>query len=213
MRVLDLVAGRGTSAIFLAMQFDVEVVGIEYSIDAVKAARAAAIDAGVSQQVRFLEGDAEALRFRDNSFDVVICECAFCTFPDKEAAATEIFRVVRPGGGVGISDVTRKGWLSPELETMLAWVPCIADARSIEDYVEFLEETGLAIKHVESHPEALTDMVRKAHSRLLSVEALRKLGELDLPPNINIEQAKTIAQATLQAVQENRLSYTLFVWR
>ena len=59
MRVLDLAAGRGTSAIFLAMQFDVEVVGVEYSIDAVKAARVAAIDAGVSQQVRFLEGDAE----------------------------------------------------------------------------------------------------------------------------------------------------------
>jgi hypothetical protein len=56
-------------------------------------------------------------------------------------------------------------------------------------------------------------MVRKAHSRLLSVEALRKLGALDLPPNIDIDQAKTIAQATLQAVQENKLSYTLFVWR
>jgi hypothetical protein len=96
---------------------------------------------------------------------------------------------------------------------MLAWVPCIAEARPTEEYVGFLEETGLTIKHIESHPQALTDMVRKAYTRLLSVESLRKLGELDLPPDIDIERAKTIAQATLQAVQENRLSYSLLVWR
>ena len=37
----------------------------------------------------------------------MICECAFCTFPDKRAAASEFARVLKPGGKVGLSDLTR----------------------------------------------------------------------------------------------------------
>ena len=58
-----------------------------------------------SGKVRFL-GDAERLPLPDNTFDALVCECAFCTFPDKATAAAEFARVLRPGGRVGITDVT-----------------------------------------------------------------------------------------------------------
>ena len=42
-------------------------------------------------------------------FDAIICECAFCTSPDKPAAAAEFARVIRRGGRVGLSNLTRIG--------------------------------------------------------------------------------------------------------
>ena len=50
----------------------------------------------------------------------VVCECAFCTFPDKSRAAAEFARVLRSGGRVGISDLTRSGELPGELDGLLA---------------------------------------------------------------------------------------------
>lgn len=62
-------------------------------------ARAAADKAGLSGKVRFHLGDAERLPLPGNTFDALVCECAFCTFPGKAAAAAEFARVLRPGGG------------------------------------------------------------------------------------------------------------------
>ena len=81
LRVLDLASGRGDSAIFLAKEFGCEVVGVEFSHRNVEEATARAVESGVGQLVTFLGGDAEQTRLADASFDRVICECAFCTFP------------------------------------------------------------------------------------------------------------------------------------
>ena len=88
-RVLDVAAGTGGSALFLAERFGCEVVGIDYSRESVALANAAAAEAGLAGRVRFELGDAEQLPFDNGSFDAVICECAFCTFPDKTKAAAE----------------------------------------------------------------------------------------------------------------------------
>ena len=133
-RVLDVAAGKGASAIFLARRFGCEVVGVDYSArNAAEAARAAE-SAGVVGLVSFRQGDAERLPFEDGEFDAVVCECAYCTFPDKAAAAREFHRVLRPGGSVGLSDLTRSGSIGPELQTLLAWVACLGDARPVKGY-------------------------------------------------------------------------------
>ncbi|MBI1879815.1 MAG: class I SAM-dependent methyltransferase, partial [Chloroflexi bacterium] len=62
-RVLDVAAGNGTSAIFLAQRFGSQVVGVDYGLDSVKAATDQAAKAGMSQSVYFEQGDAERLRF------------------------------------------------------------------------------------------------------------------------------------------------------
>ena len=62
------------------------------------------------------------------SVDAIICECAFCTFPDKQAAANEFARVLKPGGRVGLSDITREPGPAGELVDLMAWVACLADA-------------------------------------------------------------------------------------
>src|SRR5580700_10126486 len=137
-RVLDVASGKGESAIFVARQFGCQVVGVDFGPRNVDEANSRAAAARVAHLASFVEGDAERLNFPDAGFDAVLCECAFCTFPDKRTAASEFARVLRPGGGAGLSDLTRSATLPPELTGLLAWVACIADARPVEEYAAYL---------------------------------------------------------------------------
>jgi ubiquinone/menaquinone biosynthesis C-methylase UbiE len=95
-RVLDVACGKGESAIFLAQRFGCEVVGIDFGAENIREAAARASSAGVTNLAAFRQGDAERIEFPGSDFDAVICECAFCTFPDKSAAASEFARVLKP---------------------------------------------------------------------------------------------------------------------
>src|SRR5579863_2449644 len=154
-RVLDVASGKGDSAIFLARQFGCQVVGVDFGPQNVGEANSRATAAQVHRFVSFVEGDAERLDFADKGFDAVICECAFCTFPDKRLAASEFARVLRPGGRVGMSDLTRSGPLPTDLEGLLAWIACIADARPVEEYAAYLEGAGFEVPTIEAHNNAL----------------------------------------------------------
>ena len=207
-RVLDVAAGRGESAIFIAERFGCQVVGIDFGADNVAEATARAEKAGVGRLARFERGDAEGLAIPDGSFDAVICECAFCTFPNKLAAAREFARVLDTGGRVGLSDLTRRGPLPRSLEGLLAWVSCIADARPVAEYVGFLEEAGFQAPSVEPHDEALLELVRDIQGKLLSAELMVKLRKLELP-GADFEQAKALAWAALDAVRSGVLGYAV----
>ncbi len=171
---------------------------------------AAAEQAGVADRVRFKYGDAESLPFSDGVFDALLCECAFCTFPNKRAAATEFARMLKPGGRVGLSDLTRNGPLPRELESLLAWVACIADARPTEEYTAFLQGVGFTVERVERHDHALSEMVTTIRTRLLGAELMAKLKGIELP-GVDFEQAKGIAHAAANAVREGILGYAITV--
>lgn len=207
-RVLDVATGQGASAIFLAQRFGCAVVGVDYGGDSVRAAIEAAERAGVARLVQFEQGDAEGLPFADASFDAVICECAFCTFPDKRAAAAEFRRVLRPGGRVGLSDLTRAGAVPADLRGLLAWIACIADAQPLEQYTRYLEDAGLAINLIEPHDAALSNLVQEIRVKLLGAELLVKLKKIDLP-NADFDQAKALARAAAEAVKAGTFGYAL----
>ena len=207
-RVLDVAAGTGTSAIFLAERFGCEVVGIDYGRDSVALANAAASEAGLASRVRFEQGDAERLPFEANSFDAVVCECAFCTFPDKTTAAAEIARVLRPGGRFGLSDLTRSGPLPAELEGLLAWIACIADAQPVDRYVDYLESAGLAVEKIENRDDVLGQTVADVRGKLLGAKLLVNLRKIDLP-GADFQQAKLIARSAAEAIREGKLGYVL----
>ena len=208
MRVLDVAAGKGTSAIYLAQTFSVAVVGIEYGSRSVEAATAAANAAGVGERVHFQQGDAERLPFDAEQFDAVICECAFCTFPDKTAAASEIARVLKPGGKVGLMDLTRKGETPEDLQGLLAWVACIADAQPLDVYETYLRAAGLTITLCEEHNTTLAQLVQDVRTRLLAAELLLKLKKLALPI-ADFDQAKALARAAADAVRTGQFGYAL----
>jgi arsenite methyltransferase len=210
-RVLDVAAGPGTSAIHLAQCFGCSVLGIEYSRVAVERATQAAQKASVAHLVTFEQGDAEQLPVPAASFDVVVCECAFCTFPNKAMAASEFVRVLSPGGRVGLSDLTRRGEIPAELQGLLAWIACIADAQPLEHYVRYLTDAGLTIRLVEQHDEALFDLVRDIQGKLLGAELLLKLSKITLPGEIDFEQARTMAKAAATAIQARQFGYAVVI--
>src|SRR6266852_5137366 len=210
-RVLDVAAGQGASAIHLAQRFGCRVLGIEYSRVAVERATLAAQTAGVAHLVAFEQGDAEQLPVPAACFDVVVCECAFCTFPNKALAASEFARVLSPGGRVGLSDLTRKGEIPAELQGLLAWIACIADAQPLENYMRYLVEAGLTIQLVEEHDEALFDLVRDMQGKLIGMDLLVQINKITLPDEINVEQAKTMAKAAAAAIQARQFGYAIIV--
>ena len=211
-RVLDVATGKGESAIFLARQFGCEVVGVDFGPQNVQEANSIATATLVAHLVSFVEGDAEHLDFPDAGFDAVVCECAFCTFPDKRAAASEFARVLRLGGRVGMSDLTRSGPLLHDLEGLLSWIACIADARPVEEYARYLEEAGFDVTTIEPHNNALAEMAHDIQGRLLGIELMVKLKKLDLP-GTDFEQAKQLARAAANAIQQGLLGYSLIIAR
>jgi ubiquinone/menaquinone biosynthesis C-methylase UbiE len=207
-RVLDVASGKGTSAVLLAQRFGSTVVGIDLSAQNIRSAGAEVDRLGLAHRVRFEVGDAERLPIDDASLDAIICECAFCTFPDKPAAAREFARVLKPGGQVGLSDITRASGPDGELSDLMAWIACLADARSADAYTRWLTGAGLTKPVVEHHDDALRDMIRAIGTRLFATEVMVGLGKLDLA-GIDFPAAKRMARQALTAVAENRLGYAI----
>jgi arsenite methyltransferase len=207
-RVLDIAAGRGASAIALATQFGCEVIGIDYSLRNVVAAKHAATERGLSAKLTFYCADAEQLPFADASFDAIVCECALCTFPEKQSAAAEFARVLRAGGRLGLSDLTRQGALPAELENLVSWVACIADARPLADYVTLLTAEGLEILTTEEQNGALLDLANQIRTRLLVAEVAMRLNKLALP-GLDIATVKDFAQHTINAIKTGKIGYAI----
>jgi arsenite methyltransferase len=209
--VLDVASGQGASAILLAQRFGCQVTGIDYGSIAVAQANERVGALGLKHLVSFQRGDAELLPVPDASFDVIVCECAFCTFPEKARAASEFWRVLKPGGRLGMSDLTRIGEVPQELQGLLAWIACIADAQPVEGYLQYLRNTGFTLDQVEQHDEALADMVRNIQGKLLGAELLVKLKQVELPLTLDFERAKALAQSAARAIRSHQFGYVAIV--
>jgi arsenite methyltransferase len=207
-RVLDVACGKGTTAVFLAKAFGCEVFGVDYGDRNIEAARSLARTEHVGARVQFERSDAETLPFSDESFDVVICECAFCTFPEKAAAAREFFRVLRRGGRAGISDLTRSEILPKDLDGLLAWIACIGDAQTAEGYTAYLRDAGFSVNSIEQQNDALKEMVDQVRMKLLGAEIMVGLNKLQLP-GIDLGVAKRMASSAMTAVKHGQLGYAL----
>lgn len=208
--LLDVACGSGTSAVYLARELGCSVTGVDYAESNIASARQAAATAGLTARARFLSADSEHLPFADSSFDAVICECSFCTFPDKPLAAREIFRVLCPGGRFGMTDVVRSGPLPAELDSLLAWSACIADAQPAEGYRSILESCGFEVEMVERHDAALGGLVDRVRRRLVGAQLASGLGKLDLPW-IDLITATSLARSAVRAIEDGRLGYALLV--
>ncbi|MGW1887396.1 class I SAM-dependent methyltransferase [Streptomyces sp. NPDC001970] len=157
----------------------------------------------------FVTGDAERLPYPDGVFDAV-CECALCTFPDKEQAAAEFARVLRPGGRVGITDVTAvPGRLAPELTGLGARIACVADARPLAQYTDILAAAGLRTLSTERQDQAMVRMIDQIEARLnlLRITAPARLAEA----GVDLTAAPAVLQAARDAVTSGILGYALLI--
>ncbi|WP_258804609.1 class I SAM-dependent methyltransferase [Pseudarthrobacter sp. NS4] len=119
-RVLDVASGAGNAAIPAAMM-GARVVASDLTPELFEAGRREAADRGVS--LEWQEGDAEALPFGDNEFDVVMSCLGVMFAPHHQAAADELIRVCKPGGTIGLLSWTPEGFIGKMFTTMKPFAP------------------------------------------------------------------------------------------
>ena len=145
-RVLDVATGGGHTAAALS-GLCARVVASDLTPPMLREARRIAAERRAGNVV-FAAADAEALPFRDAAFDRVTCRIAPHHFPDVRSALSEMVRVMRPGGRIGIIDSTVPG--DPALDAFLNGVEKVRDpshVRSyrIEEWLELLTGAGLLL--------------------------------------------------------------------
>jgi SAM-dependent methyltransferase len=138
--VLDLGSGGGIDVLLSARSVGPAgfADGIDATVEMVDHARRNAAQAAVTN-VEFLYGTIEAVPLPDASVDVVISNCVIVLSGDKDATFTEIARVLRPGGRVGISDIVRAGADDGSPTS----VSCGAGALTPTAYEDALRRAGL----------------------------------------------------------------------
>jgi arsenite methyltransferase len=158
--VLDLGSGGGIDVILSAKR--VGPTGVAYGLDMtdemLALARKNAAAAEVSN-VHFLKGVIEQIPLPADSIDVVISNCVINLSVDKSAVLTEIARVLKPGGRIGISDVVAEDHLTGEQRAQRgSYVGCIAGALSRSEYISGLEAAGFEHVSVEFTHEVADGM-------------------------------------------------------
>jgi ubiquinone/menaquinone biosynthesis C-methylase UbiE len=167
--LLDIACGDGKTATYLAKSLNLHVSGIDISETMVNAAIQRAVDMGVQNNTDFRIALASKVPYGINTFNAVISECALCTFYDKEAAISEVSRVLKPNGIVGLNDVTVQNHekLGEDLKSLLSRVACVADALSSNQYIHLFERWGFTLLSSSDHSDLLREMARNAKGRAL----------------------------------------------
>jgi arsenite methyltransferase len=159
-RVLDLGSGGGLDVLLSARR--VGPTGFAYGVDMTDEmlvlARSNAARAGATN-VEFLKGVIEAVPLADGAVDVVISNCVINLSIDKHKVLAEMFRVLAPGGRIGVSDVVAEDHLSPvDRAERGSHVGCVAGALSRQEYLEGLTAAGFSDVEVQFTHEVAPEM-------------------------------------------------------
>ena len=142
--VLDLGSGGGIDVLLSAKRVGPsgKAYGLDMTEEMLALARANAAKAAATN-VEWLKGQIEAIPLPAATVDVVISNCVVNLSTDKPAVFAETFRVLKPSGRIGITDVVAEDQLSPEDRAERgAWVGCIAGALSKGEYEAELTKAG-----------------------------------------------------------------------
>jgi arsenite methyltransferase len=190
--VLDLGSGGGIDVLLSARRVGPsgKAYGLDMTEEMLHLARRNAAEAGATN-VEWLKGQIEAIPLPAETVDVVISNCVINLSTDKPAVFRETYRVLKPGGRLGITDVVAEDHLSgADRAERGAWVGCIAGALSKTEYETELAAAGFAEVSVSfTHP--VGDSLHSA-----SIKATR-------PTEATATAAPTVTRRELPLVQQS----------
>jgi arsenite methyltransferase len=158
--VLDLGSGGGIDVLLSARRVGPTgfVYGLDMTDEMLALARANTTTAGATN-VEFIKGQIEDIPLPAGTVDVIISNCVINLSADKNAVITEMFRVLKPGGRLGISDVVAEDHLSePERLQRGRFSGCIAGALSSTEYRGLLHTAGFLDISVDHTHEVAPEM-------------------------------------------------------
>jgi len=175
-RVLDVATGTGFTAFAMAERAR-GVVALDFTAGMVREARGLRDERGLAN-VTFCLGDAEALPFRNDVFDLVVCRYASHHFPNLQRAIAEMTRVARPGGRVVIDDTCAPE--DPALDDLMNRWEVRRDRSHVLNMPPsrlraLFEAAGLAVGAVEKTaiPQHFAEWARRAGMSETDTAALR----------------------------------------
>ncbi|MGW0810605.1 GNAT family N-acetyltransferase [Nonomuraea sp. NPDC002799] len=181
--VLDLGSGGGIDVLLSARRVGPHgtVFGLDASPAMVELARRNAEQAGVSN-VRFLRGTIEEIPLPGHAVDVVISNCVINLSDDKAAVLVEAFRVLRPGGRFGVSDVVTAHVLDEQARQRAEQrIGCAAGSLAVQEYRDLLAAAGfvkiaitLSADHGDGVHSAIVQAVKPAIGPGLEIRPMRE---------------------------------------
>ncbi len=166
--VLDLGSGAGFDCFLASRRVGTSghVIGVDMTVDMLEKARRNAQE-GRYTNVEFRLGEIEHLPVADASVDVVISNCVINLSVDKPQVFTEIFRVLRPGGRLMVSDIVLTAPLPDAFKkSSLLYTSCVSGALLKEEYLGCIRNAGFSgitihgesvfpLNHIISEPELI----------------------------------------------------------
>jgi arsenite methyltransferase len=149
--VIDLGSGGGLDCFFAAQRVGPtgRVIGVDMTPEMLAKSRGNAARLGVTN-VEFRAGYIEQLPLADAEANVIVSNCVINLSPDKLQVFREMYRVLRSGGRVSVSDIVTNGELPQTVKTsMAAWGACVAGALDMKDYASGLQAAGFADVKIE----------------------------------------------------------------
>lgn len=178
-QVLDLCSGLGGPARYLAWKTGCRVTGLDLTASRVEGATELTRAAGLSDRVRFEQGNALALPFADASFTLAISQEAFAHIPDKPRLMAGIARVLRPGGRLVFSDILQRGALAADDARRLFDGMRFSEIATEADYRRWLRDAGLSTAQVIDLSDEWTGILVERHAmyRSLQAQTVARLGQ------------------------------------
>jgi len=212
-RVLDLGSGGGIDVLLSARRVGPtgKAYGLDMTDEMLELALANAARAKATN-VEFLKGTIEAIPLPANTVDVVISNCVINLSTDKPAVFAETFRVLRPGGRIGVSDVVADDSLTAAQRAERGdYVGCVAGALSFTEYREGLEAAGFtAIDITPTHPVAdgMHSAIVRASKPATTESSTRSTDSVDTCCGVNAccTDAETSSDPTLTVAETKSAS-------
>lgn len=195
--VLDLGSGAGIDCFLAANAVggSGRVIGVDMTAEMIEKARENASQ-GNYENVEFRLGEIENLPVADHSVDVVISNCVINLSPEKDRVFKEVYRALKPGGHVLVSDIVLLKELPDSVRSSIeAYVGCIAGAAMKQDYLASMEAAGF------EQVEILNEVSAAA---AFSGEVAEQVAEqTKISPSTLEQVAGTIASISVRATKPN----------
>jgi ubiquinone/menaquinone biosynthesis C-methylase UbiE len=191
--IVDLGSGAGNDC-FVARALTGgtgHVIGVDMTEQMIEKANENVKKLGYSN-VEFRLGDIEDMPIESYSADVVISNCVLNLVPDKEKAFAEIFRILKPGGHLSVSDVVLRGDLPENIKNAAEmYAGCVSGAIDIDDYLNIMKKAGLVnVKIQKEKVISMSDETLLNYLDKMGLQTFRNSGSGIFSITVNAEKMK-----------------------